>query len=274
MTVPPLRYVYGVVAPGFPLQRSPRGLEEAPLRLVEDDALSAVVSELDGVRYAPDAVEHATENVEWLAARAVAHDRILTWASDQGPLVPLPMFTLFSSDEAVRAMLRERAAELTAALRRAGQGREYALRVYRVDAELSPVAAEMSPRLAELQRAADAASPGQRYLLERKLEAERRDELHGIGQRLARDIVADLSKHALATADDSSGRRADGAGAGAALVLDAAFLVAPERLDNFRGALTALVERHRGRGFRFDFTGPWPLFHFVHGAGERDAGGA
>jgi hypothetical protein len=47
------------------------------------------------------------------------------------------------------------------------------------------------------------------------------------------------------------------------LVLDAAFLIAPEHLDAFRRELTALIDLHGSRGFRFDFTGPWPPYHFV-----------
>lgn len=266
---PSVLYVYGVVGPTFDLGRAPEGLEDAALGLVRGGAAAALVSELAGDRYAPAAVERATEDVEWLAPRAVAHDRVLTWASDRGPVVPLPMFSLFSGESAVVAMLESRRRELQAALQRAAQGREYALRVYRIDAELSTVAAELSPTLAELQRAADAASPGQRYLLQRKLEAARKAELRAIGERIARDTVAALSPHALAVKEDAAPRR-DGAGPAAelALVLDAAFLVSADAFDVFQRELTSLVAKHEGRGFRFDFTGPWPLYHFVQDVGE------
>ena len=261
---PPVLYVYGVVPSTFDMGRAPEGVEDATLRLVSDGRAAAMISELDGDRYAPAAVERATEDVEWLAPRAVAHDRVLTWASDRGAVVPLPMFSLFSSEEAVIEMLRARGGELAAALRRAAEGREYALRVYRLDTELSEVAVELSPTLAELQRAADAASPGQRYLLQRKLDAERKAELRTIGQRIARETLAILGPHAVATNEDPAPRREAGAaGAEPTLVLDAAFLVSPDRFDSFQRELTALVTKHTGRGFRFDFTGPWPPYHFV-----------
>ena len=54
------------------------------------------------------------------------------------------------------------------------------------------------------------------------------------------------------------------------MVLNAAFLVAPDRLNAFQQTLTSLVERHGAHGFRFDFTGPWPPYHF---AGANGAGG-
>ncbi|HEV2643682.1 MAG TPA: GvpL/GvpF family gas vesicle protein, partial [Candidatus Elarobacter sp.] len=44
-----------------------------------------------------------------------------------------------------------------------------------------------------------------------------------------------------------------------------AYLVEDARYDAFRETLTALVTRYESAGFRFDFTGPWPPFHFVRG---------
>jgi len=194
---------------------------------------------------------------------------VLTWASDRGAVVPLPMFSLFSGEDAVRGMLRERAAQLQAALRRAGEGREYVLRIYRIDSELEAIACELSPRLAELQRAADAAAPGQRYLLQRKLAGEQKKELRSISERVARDAYAALAPLAVA-ATEAGGQRRDVSSAGpeGTLVLDAAFLIATAAFEPYQRELTALVERHHARGFRFDFTGPWPPYHFVQNVAE------
>jgi hypothetical protein len=169
-------------------------------------------------------------------------------------------------------MLRERRAELEEALQRTARGREYALRVYRIDAELMKVAAEMSPRLKQLEQAAKAAGPGQRYLLERKLDAERNNELHPIGTHVAREVMGALSSRALESAEGRIVSRTTRVGTDAPLVLDAAFLVAPEGLEAFQRELTTLVERYTSRGFRFDFTGPWPPYHFVqHKSASDDA---
>ena len=256
-------YVYGVAPASIDLGRAPEGLDDAALELCVEGALAAVASRLDGAQYAPSEIERSTEDVEWLAPRAVAHDRVLTWMSDIGPVVPLPIFSLFSTQHAVTKMLRDRRNELEAALRHVAKGREYALRVYRIDHELTAVATELSPRLAQLQEEAAAASPGQRYLLERKLDTERKSELHGIGAKVARDVLTTLGSFAIETAETRIAQRSARPGAEGMLVLDAAFLVAPEMLQDFQRQLTEIVTRHSSRGFRFDFTGPWPPYHFV-----------
>jgi hypothetical protein len=262
-------YVYGVAPSAVDLRNVPAGLDDTTVESCPAGDFAALVSRLDGARYDAQVLERATEDVEWLAPRAVAHDRVLTWASDHGPIVPLPIFSLFSSDDAVRRMLLERGAELADALHRASAGREYTLRVYRNDAELLQIASELSPRLAQLQQTASAASPGQRYLLERKLDAERRNELDSIGVRIAQEVVTALRPFALEFAESRIAPSGGRATADAPLILDAAFLVAAPRLESFRRELTEIVTRYGSRGFRFDFTGPWPPYHFV----QRTAGG-
>ena len=49
-------------------------------------------------------------------------------------------------------------------------------------------------------------------------------------------------------------------------ILNASFLVAPSRVVDFQKALTEMVNKYEPSGFKFDFTGPWPPYHFV---GER-----
>lgn len=259
-----LWYVYGIVPAGLAAASLPGGLDDAEVLVERDAGVAALVSPLDASAYAPDAIERNSADVEWLSPRAMAHDRVLTWASDHGAVVPLPMFSLFSGPDAVRSMLRDRSSQLTATLERVGRGREYALRVYRVDAELLAVIATLSPRLEELASSAASASPGQRYLLERKLEAQKRAELRGMSQEIVNEIVAELSAHAIATVRSPIPRVTDTeqlAGRGT-MVLNAAFLVAPDRLGFFQKTLTTMIGRRGTQGFRFDFTGPWPPYHF------------
>jgi hypothetical protein len=265
---PQVWYVYGVVPASLPVTRAPAGLDDTSVESIHDAEVAAVVSRLDGAQYAPELVEGGTADMEWLAPRAVAHDRVLTWVSDRGPVVPLPMFSLFSSVGAVRSMLQTQRAQLGAALERVADGREYVLRVYRLDDELQAVAAEMSPRLAELEGAAASASPGQRYLIERKLDAERKTELRAIGARVARDVIDALRPSAIDAVESRPEQHQGSQASEHPLVLDAAFLISPTGLEDFRRALTTLVERHGSRGFRFDFTGPWPPYHFVQTSTE------
>jgi hypothetical protein len=51
-------------------------------------------------------------------------------------------------------------------------------------------------------------------------------------------------------------------------ILNASFLVDDERLDDFRRALSDLITVRSPAGFRVDFTGPWPAYHFARETGS------
>ncbi len=263
-TLDSIWYVYGIVPGEFTGGALPEGLDDTRVSVERHGDFAALVSLLDGESYAPGRVEQSSGDVEWLSPRAMAHDRVLTWASDRGAVVPLPMFSLFSGRDALRAMLDERASQLSSSLARVKQGREYSLRVYRVDAELLDVIPEMSPRLRELAAEAASASPGQRYLLERKLDGEKRGELRSVTQQVVDEIMKQLAGHTVDLVRSPIPRAAERTTGSGTLVLNAAFLVAPSAIDAFQRTLTSIVSRHDQRGFRFDFTGPWPPYHFAH----------
>jgi hypothetical protein len=250
------------------------GLDDARVTLERAGGVAALVSVLDATTYAAQALETNTANVEWLSPRALAHDRVLTWASDRGAVVPLPMFSVFSGAEAVQRMLNERSAQLANALDRVRVGREYALRVYRVDDELIAALPALSARIRELADSAATASPGQRYLIERKLAAEQRGEMRSVSQAVADSVVASLGSQAMDFVRSPIPRfaTADGAepSAPGTMVLNAAFLVASDHLTDFQRMLTQIVEREQPHGFRFDFTGPWPPYHFVREARDGE----
>jgi hypothetical protein len=256
-------YVYGVVPASTSMSSIPGGIDDTGVSVERVSDVAALVSVLDGPDYSPTAIERASGDVEWLSPRAVAHDRVLTWASDHGAVVPLPMFSLFSGEDAVHRMLSDRATQLGRTLTRVAKGREYALRVYRLDAELLENVGDLSPRLAEMAAAASAASPGQRYLLERKLDGEKKTEMRAVTQRIVDDIVERLTPGAMASERSPIPKTPSADGGAGTLVLNAAFLVSPTGLEGFQRILTALVEQYGTSGFRFDFTGPWPPYHFV-----------
>jgi hypothetical protein len=255
-----LLYAYAIVPAGLDDAGAPSGIDGARVTLVREGALGVLASAVDAAVYGPG-VEQRVGEVDWLAPRAAAHDAVATWASDRGGAVPLPMFTLYRGEEGVRAMLRDRAASLGDLLAHVSRGREYVVRLFRLDDELAPALAGLSERVAVLERQAAEASPGQRYLLQRKLEGERREESRRVGRELAREAYDTLAALSLDAVADELPRAAEGT-RGAA-VLNAAFLVAPGAYPAFQAAVTALVRRHEGRGFRVEFTGPWPAHHFA-----------
>jgi hypothetical protein len=259
-----LQYVYAVVLPTTAVAVAPAGIDGRSVDLVVGDDIAALVSAVDAGVYGSN-IDDRVADVAWLAPRATAHDAVLTWASDVGAVVPLPLLSLFRSRAAVRSMLAERRDELRVLLDQVGRGREFGIRIFRLDDELRRELASFSAPVAALEsEVAAASSPGQSFLLSRKLDAARKDEIRRVGAEVAEAAYNELASRSLASTQDAL--PTPNAGQAGAAVLNASFLVAHDRIDDFRAAVTSFLRDHERRGFRLEFTGPWPPYHFTRGA--------
>jgi Gas vesicle synthesis protein GvpL/GvpF len=260
-----LCYVYGVVGSSVETATAPRGIDDGDVTLIPNGDVSALATSVSAEDYAPDKVEAFTADVDWVSQRAMAHDRVLTWASDLGAVIPFPMWTLFRDAKAVKAVLSKRMNELQQTFKRVADGREFIVRVYVQSGVLKDHLAEHNAELTALEAEAAKASPGQKYLLERKIENLRRDAGRDVTLRVANEIHDALRAPAMETVREQPVNSGAPREQGRA-ILNASFLVAPPKVVEFQRALTAMVNKYEPSGFKFDFTGPWPPYHFV---GER-----
>jgi hypothetical protein len=262
-----LCYVYGVVASSFETSTSPRGIDGGKVNLIENAGVAALATSVAADDYSPERVETLTADVDWVSERAMAHDRVLTWASDNGPVIPFPMWTLFRDAKAVKAMLTKRSGELSDTFARIGDGREFIVRVYvQADALRERLGAHTT-ELATLEAEAAKATPGQKYLLQRKMDELRKNAGRDVASRAAAEIHDVLGAQSMGTVREQPVNSGAPREQGRA-ILNASFLVRPGRVVNFQEALTEMVGKYEPSGFKFDFTGPWPPYHFV---GERSS---
>jgi hypothetical protein len=262
-----LCYVYGVVQSSLETVTAPKGIDGAAVNLIPNGDVAALATSVSADDYSPDKVEALTADVDWVSQRAAAHDRVLTWASDAGAVIPFPMWTLFRDAKGVKGMLSKRKNELGQTFRRIAAGREFIVRVYVQPAILKGHLGEHSAELTVLEAEAAKASPGQKYLLERKIENVRRDAGRDVTTAVASEI------HDALRAQSMEAVREQPVNAGAPreqgrAILNASFLVAPPHVVDFQRALTAMVNKYEPSGFKFDFTGPWPPYHFVGEKGQ------
>jgi hypothetical protein len=260
-----LCYVYGVAASRLEITSAPPGIDGGKVSLIPGADAFALATSVSATDYAPDKVEALTADVDWVSQRAVAHDRVLTWASDTGAVIPFPMWTLFRDAKKVKAMLAKRGDELRETFARLADGKEFIVRVYVQPGILKERLTEGSDELSALESQAAAASPGQRYLLQRKIDNLRRDAGKDVTARVAGEIFDALSANSMDTVREQPVNSGAPREQGRA-VLNGSFLVAASRILDFQRALTEMVTKHESSGFKFDFTGPWPPYHFV---GER-----
>ena len=253
-------YVYGIVPATVSSSSAPAGIDGEPVVTVAHADIAALATELDAEAYTPFAIEAGVGDVAWIAPRAQAHNDVVSWASQPGPVVPLHMWTLFSDRDAVEEMLGRRSSSLSSLLKELRDVDEYGLRVFADAATLAKSVAATDAEAVELERQAAESGPGQRYLIERKLERSRRDAARARARRVADEVYETLAEQSVKAARDTI-PASSGAEVGA--VVSAAFLVRRKDVEAFQRALRDLSREYEASGFRFDLTGPWPPYHFV-----------
>jgi hypothetical protein len=261
-----LTYLYAIVpADAAEPPAELRGVEGTPVRLLRAGGVAAVVGEVPAERYGEDALDAHLSDLRWVGERGAAHEAVLLWLADRGPVLPLSLFSLHRDEARVRERLEGDAEGLREALERLRGRREWGVRLWRVDERVSEHLDRLSPRLRVLAEELETATPGRRFLLGRKRGAMLADELRAVGAEAARETYAALRPLAV----EGALLPLPGAtGEGRALVLNAAFLVDDAAYPAFQRGVTEAAHRWGEDGFELEFTGPWPPYHFAgqHGS--------
>jgi hypothetical protein len=249
-------YVYCLVAaPRKPARgRMPKGLQgTGPVRLIEasrgerrgDLDTWLVVADAPLEHYGEAAINQRLHDLDWVARAAVAHERVVESFIAAPAILPMKLFTIFTSDERALDDIARQRHDVRRILKRVTNHDEWGLRV-----TLDAVRAAAPP--------AKVAS-GARYLAAKKAM---RDAAAERGAR-ARQVVDSLYRRLAKQAGRATRRGAREPIEAGPMLLDAAFLVARGRARRFRASLVREARALHAGGYRVMLTGPWPPYSFL-----------
>ena len=251
-----LTYVYALVRTEKrpPLRGTPEPMPGGePVRLLPvAEGLWLVASTVPAQGYDQAALEAGLQDMAWLAPRAVAHEAVVEHFLSCPALLPMQIFTLFTSDaRAVEHVFltRERIERI---LQRIERHVEWGLRLT-WDEKAAHAAARQ-------RHAPPEAATGADYL------ARKRDLLASDRSQWTTALEAAERLYRTAEGEAAASRRhgdTEQAIPQSRLLLDAAFLVPSARAGAFR-TLLRRQERMLGElGIAVSLTGPWPAYNFV-----------
>ena len=258
-------YVYCVAEAAAAQQLDPGSFpaaieDNAKLEWVTANDLAALASTVSLSEYGEAALAEHLSDATWTAVRAMRHETVVEYVAKRTSVVPLRFGAIYLERAGIERMLNEKGRELARIIERLRGHEEWGVNVYSDRATLLASITEVSPRLRELARQAEAASPGQSYLMQKKIEALRVDEV-----RMAlSDIVERIEKTLSEQADDAKRLRILKVEATEHGELKAkfAFLVKRAQFEEFRAAAERLAEENLAAGVRLELTGPWPAYNF------------
>jgi len=259
-------YIYcvaeGVAARELDAGSLPTAIEDdTKLEWITGNDLAALASQVPLDSYGEEALAEHLSDASWTAVRAMRHETVVEYVAKRVSLAPLRFGTIYLERAGIERMLSEQGRELAQIIERLRGREEWGVNVYSERAKLIASITSVSPRLREMVQQAAAASPGQSYLMQKKIDAMRVDEARIALNRIIDEVDEQLSEQA----DDAKRLRI--------LKVEAtehgelkgkfAFLVKRSEFEEFRGAAERLAEEHLAAGVRLELTGPWPAYNFA-----------
>jgi hypothetical protein len=217
--------------------------------------LSAVVQEVPAADFGEEALRSRLADPAELEGCARAHHAVVTACAAAGPVVPLPLATLFTGPDRAAAALTGQRARFLAALDRVTGRQEWAVKVYAGPAGPPPAAAP-GPAVPP------ATGPGAAYLA--RVRGRERDRQ--ARQDAVLRVTEDVHRVAAGFAAAAVRRPPHGAavtGEDRPQVLNAAFLVDEGKAAAMVAAVRALAGARAGLDVRVDVSGPWAPYSFT-----------
>lgn len=217
-------------------------------------SLWLAISQVPLDRYGPDPLEAALRDLDWVSQVAVSHEAVVEHfaRSRAAAVVPMKLFTMFSSEDRAVAEMQARREQIDGVLARIAGCEEWGVRVTR------------GPARAGQPAPAPRARTGAAFLAARKQDRDAARASLEMAAGAAASVFDELSP----IAKDARQRRDAPSGAAAPL-LDAAFLVPSARRAKFRVAARRAARTCADAGAEMTLTGPWPAYNFVQPPAER-----
>ena len=250
----PLTYVYCLVRSTRrpSLRDVPAGLSESgDLRVLDaGDGLWLVASSVPDAHYGETALARGLQDLDWVGRRALEHEAVVEHFLGAPAVLPMQLFTLFTSDDRAISHVAGDRKRITRILTRLERQVEWGLRLTWDEKAVRE----------RVDRAHDEPATGTAFL-------SRKRDLLNINrvQLSAARAEADRLYRAMAReATDARRRKAtEQAVPGSRLLLDAAFLVPARKGGAFRAALRRNTRTLGRSGLVVSLTGPWPPYNFI-----------
>jgi hypothetical protein len=250
-------YIYCIVhaAAAPKASRVPPGLPDAtpPSIVSVARSLWLVGAEVPLDIYGAEPLESALRKMDWVGQIAVAHEAVVEHLAHQPrvTVIPMKLFTMFSSTERAVEDMRSHQKDLRAIAKRIAGCEEWGVRM----------SAARRPRAAEpvVLRGASGAA----FLAAKK---QARDSVRESALALA--AVAEDTFSCLSSASRDVRRRDDVPEGATPPLLDAAFLIPTTERASFKAAVRQLAREAKVKGAELTVTGPWPAYNFIQ-SGRR-----
>jgi hypothetical protein len=251
-------YLYCLAPSGHDIQCSATGMDgRQPVLVCTCGKICAVYSEVALEEFLGESAEAHLQDLVWLGPRVCSHEAVIEQIMSLTSVLPARFATIFSSLENLKQFVFEHHEAIAGFFAELGDKQEWS-----VKGQLDRVLAlEKLGELTTKEQVQDV-SPGMRYFHEKQVKIKLEREFNQRLRAFSLKTAAAMAKHA----DGFVERKVLAAVAGETegeIVLNWAFLISPEALDNFKTNLEKFNDGVAFPGLKLVLAGPWPPYSFA-----------
>lgn len=252
-------YIYGIRArSSAPIKT--KGVEQKDVYTISHENIEAVISDVDLCDFEPESIKEKLKNLEWAESQVRAHAAVLDECMQTSSVIPWKFGTVFKSIEGLQKFLRENWEKLRDILKKFSDRQEWGIKIYTDTGVLRQEIRKTDDEIKKLEQEIASKSKGAGFFLGKKLENILTSKTEKKISQIIAEIFETLGQQAEEKVENRlldrrlTGKETD-------MVLNAAFLIKKDRIDDFMQAIKKLKEEFRGS--EFSLTGPWPPYNFV-----------
>lgn len=252
-----------------PSSFSAKGIDEKHVvTTIAFQELEAVVSKVSIEEFASEEIQKkAQEDLSWIKEKALAHEKVIEEAMRKDDevlsLIPMRFGTIFKEKEKLDETLNKDYPRIREVLDKIRGKQEWSVKVYLKDREkLEKVIKEKNELIIEKEKEIASLPEGMAYFMEEELkevisievDKELNNVVEGIFKSLSKQAVSSVKSKILEK--ELTGRREP-------MVLNAAYLVPEEKIEDFKKELENLNQKIQAKRFCIEYSGPWPAYNFT-----------
>jgi len=230
--------------------------------------LEAVVSRVSLEEFASEEIQKkAQEDLSWIKEKALAHERVIEEVLRKDDkvlsLVPMRFGAIFKDKERLEETLDKDYSGLMEVLERIKGKQEWSVKIYLKDrGKLEQVIKEKNEFIIEKEKEISSLPEGMAFFMEEELIEFISRELEKELDNVVEEFFERLGKHAVdlkrckVLEKELTGKRDP-------MVLNAAYLISEEKIEDFKKEVQGLTQEIQANGFYLEYSGPWSAYNFT-----------
>lgn len=231
------------------------------LYFIDEQGLYAVASKEKEDEFSEENLKKNLSNLDWVKAKATAHERVIEEVMKDTCVVPFKFATLFNTEKSLKTMLNEHEQEFKENLIELAGKEEWGIKIYCDKERLKESLNINNEELLKIDQEISSASPGKAFILKKKREELLEIILNKSLNQYVQESFNQLGRYCQegrlnrVLPREATGRNED-------MILNAAYLVAKDKVARFNQEADRLNSDGKEKGISFDLSGPWPPYNF------------